>query len=183
MFYQYGINDIFYKKNLKWTNKFVKENISNIEKNYNNFPSRNKWNCDCHVVHEDDTDVYPVNYLFLKKEYEKLSKTVCKKFKIKDYHLSDIWYNYYKQNQYQEPHTHAGQGGLTAVHYLIFNPNYHSVTHFTNEQIKSPKIKQGDILFFPANIEHFVPKNKTDEPRLTVAFTITKRRTYEFQKK
>jgi len=30
------------------------------------------------------------------------------------------------------------------------------------------------MLFFPDNLIHFVPKNKTNEPRLTVAFTVTK---------
>ena len=169
------MNTIFYKTNLPWTKKFVDENLDNIKKNYSMYPNRNKWKCDCHVIHDYDQNVYPIDYSFLRKEYEKLIKKVCKKFNMEKYHLSDIWYNYYKLNQYQEPHTHAGNGGLTAVHYLIFNPKHHSVTHFTNTKIKSPKIKRGDILFFPADVEHFVPENKTDKPRLTIGFTITRK--------
>ena len=42
------------------------------------------------------------------------------------------------------------------------------------ENLESPEIKEGDILFFPDNLIHFVPKNKTNKPRLTIAFTVTK---------
>ena len=52
-----------------------------IKKNYSMYPNRNKWKCDCHVIHDYDQNVYPIDYLFLRKEYEKLAKKVCKKFK------------------------------------------------------------------------------------------------------
>jgi hypothetical protein len=175
-------NNIFYKKNLYWTKEFIKNNINIIEKNYSLYPNRNRWNCNCHVIHDNDKDVQLINYSFLRKKYEKITKEVCKLFKIKNYALSDIWYNYYKKSQYQEPHIHEGQGGLTAVHYLIFNSKNHSKTCFTDLKIKPPKIKSGDILFFPDNLEHYVPENKTEEPRLTVAFTITKLRRKNEQK-
>ena len=98
---------------------------------------------------------------------------VTKKFGIIEYHLSDIWYNYYKQGQYQEPHIHEGNGGLTAVHYLIFDPRYHIPTVFDNPKINSPSVKSGDIIFFPDSFYHHVPKNETNNPRLTIAFTVT----------
>jgi len=166
------MNSIFYKTNLSWTNKFVKDNIRNIEKNYSLYPNKNRWECNCHTIHDDDGNVYPINYSFLRKEYEKIAIEVCKNYNINEYYLSDIWYNYYKKEQYQEPHIHDGNGGVTAVHYLIFDAKKHSKTCFNN--IETPNINEGDILFFPDNLEHFVPENKTDSPRLTVAFTITK---------
>jgi hypothetical protein len=165
-------NSIFYKTNLSWTKKFVKDNIVNIEKNYSLYPNKNRWDCNCHVVHDDDKGMNLINYSFLRKKYEKICVEVCKKYNIDKYHLSDIWYNYYKRNQYQEPHIHEGNGGLTAVHYLIFDSKKHSKTCFNN--LEAPEVKEGDILFFPDNLKHFVPENKTDSPRLTVAFTITK---------
>ena len=174
MSYQSGTNKIFYKKNLSWTNDFVKSNIDKIERNYKKHPTRNRWNCNCHVIHDDDLDVEYINFDYLRKKYEKIVKNVTKKYNIEKYHLSDIWYNYYKKGQYQEVHTHAGNGGVTAVHYLLFNNKEHSHTHFIDKNIKSPKIKQGDILFFPCDLQHYVPENETTVPRLTTAFTITK---------
>ena len=165
-------NKIF-KYHLDWTPDFIKNNICNIENNYSVYPFRNKWNCNVHTIHDYERDVYPIDYNFLRKEYEKLVVKVTKKFGIKEYHLSDIWYNYYKQGQYQEPHIHDGNGGFTAVHYLIFDPQYHTPTLFDDPKIKSPRVKSGDIIFFPDSFSHYVPQNETDEPRLTIAFTIT----------
>ena len=66
-------NNIFYKTNLKWTKKFVENNIINIEKNYNLYPNKNRWNCDCHVVHDNDKNVHLINYNFLRKKNIQLS--------------------------------------------------------------------------------------------------------------
>ena len=165
------LNSDFYKSNLKWTNKFVKENIHIIENNYKKFPYRNRWNCNCHVIHDNDYDVEYINFNFLRYEYEKIVLNFCKKRNLKLKHISDIWYNYYKYEQYQEPQIHKGNG-YTVVHYMLFDKKYHDPTKFTDPKIKSPKIRQGDILFFPANYEHYVPVNKFKVPRLTTAFTI-----------
>ena len=164
-----------YKRNLKWTKEFVKNNINIIEENYSLHPYKNKWKCNVHTVHDYETEnVYPIDYKFLRRKYEDIVKDVVKKYDIVNYHLSDIWYNYYKEGQFQEPHTHNGDGGLTAVHYLIFDPKYHSTTKFTDPNIKSPRIRCGDIIFFPDDAEHYVPVNETDKPRLTTAFTVTR---------
>ena len=165
----------FYRKNLKWTNEFVRKNINIIEHNYSLNPYKNKWNCNVHSVHDYETsNVYRINYEFLRREYEKVSVEATRKFGIKSFRLGDIWYNYYKKGQYQEPHVHDGVSGLTAVHYLIFDPRYHSYTNFSDTNVKSPKIRGGDIVFFSNTLEHYVPENETDKPRLTIAFTVTR---------
>ena len=166
---------IYYKRKLDWSQEFVDNNIDIIEENYKKFPTKNRWNCNVHTMHDDDDhyeDLLTIDFAYLRQEYEKIAPDIARFFGMKEYHLSDIWYNYYKKQQYQEPHIHDGNGGLTAVHYLIFDAKKHSKTCFNN--IESPNIDEGDILFFPDNLEHFVPENKTDSPRLTVAFTITK---------
>ena len=163
-----------YKRRLRWTNQFVKDNIDIIEKNYDLHPEKNKWECNVHSIHDYETQsVYRINYRFLREKYENIVKDVVRKYGITNYHLSDIWYNYYKKGQFQEPHTHLGNGGLTAVHYLIFDPRCHSVTKFTDSNIKSPRIGCGDIIFFRDDAEHYVPANETTKPRLTIAFTVT----------
>ena len=161
----------FYKKNLPWTKKFINNNIHIIEKNYELYPFRNKWNCNCHSIHDYETDTFKIDYNFLRKMYEKVSKDVCKKFNVKYNGMSDIWYNYYKRGQYQEPHIHEGNG-FTAVHYLLFNSKLNPETKFTDPKIKLPKVKRGDIVFFPNQYEHYVLPNSSDFPRLTVAFTL-----------
>ena len=162
----------FYIKNIDWTENFVKENISIIEKNYSLFPNRNRWDCNCHVIHDDDFDVEPIDFEFLHKEYEKIAFNFCQQKKVNLEYISDIWYNYYKYNQYQESHTH-GMNGYTVVHYLIFDSKYHHPTKFTDKYKNYPQVKCGDMLIFPASYEHYVPGNKSTVPRLTTAFTIS----------
>jgi hypothetical protein len=161
----------FFAKNLEWTNDFVEKNISIIEKNYNLYPHRNRWNCDCHVIHDNDYDVEHIDFLFLREKYNQIVRDFCDYKKIKLKHLSDIWYNYYKESQYQEPHIHEGNG-YTAVHYLIYDKNYHSKTEFTDKNIICPEVSKGDIIIFPSEYEHYVLPNTSNMPRLTVAFTI-----------
>ena len=133
----------FYKKNLEWTNNFVQRNIDAIERNYKKFPSKNRWNCNCHVVHDNDLDAEPIDYEFLRSEYEKIAIDFCESRGLKFNGLGPIWYNYYKSGQYQEPHDH--DGGYTFIHYMIFDKNIHSSTKFTDKDIESPEI---EILFF-----------------------------------
>ena len=159
----------FYKKKLEWTSNFVQKNISAIERNYEKFPSKNRWNCNCHVVHDDDLDAEPIDYEFLKTEYEKEAIIFCEKNGLKFNGFGSIWYNYYKTGQYQEPHNH--DGGFTFIHYMIFDKDRHSATQFTDPNLESPQIEQGDILIFDGTIQHYVPANSSTNPRLTVAFT------------
>jgi len=164
---------MFYKTHLNWTNEFVENNIQVIEDNYSMWPTRNRWNCNVHAVHDNDEDVPGIDFTYLRNKYEDLAVEVAKHYNMKEYHLSDLWYNYYKEGQYQEPHMHDGHGGVTAVHYMLFDPKEHNLTEFTDGD-KSPDIQQGDILFFDCHKEHYVPQSNSTKPRLTVAFTITK---------
>ena len=159
----------FYQKNLSWTPNFVQKNIDIIERNYEKFPSRNRWNCNCHVIHDNDLDAEPIDFEFLRSEYENQVILFCESRGLKFKGLGPIWYNYYKSGQYQEPHVH--EGSYTFIHYMIFDNSQHSSTKFTDDSIESPKINQGDILIFDGELEHYVPANSCTSPRLTVAFT------------
>lgn len=166
-------DSIFYRENLGWTKKFVQNNIDKIEYNHKLYPNRNKWNCDCHVIHDydNDLDLCEIDFHFLRKKYTEFVNKFCQKNNLKLKHISDIWYNYYKKYQYQEPHDHGNINGYTAVHYMILDPKNHSSTKFVDKNIKTPEVKQGDILIFPANLFHYVPANYSEAPRLTTAFT------------
>lgn len=161
----------FLKVKLNWTRNFVLAHEKILEENHKMFPNRNKWNCDCHVVHDTDKDIKNFDFNFLRKAYEPISKEVCLAYGLKYKHVSDIWYNYYKTNQFQEPHIHEGNG-LTAIHYLLYNPKIHKPTKFTNKELDIPEVQQDDLLFFPNSFEHYVEKSENKFPRLTVAFTV-----------
>jgi hypothetical protein len=166
----------FFILSCDWTEQFTTENLHIIEKNYLLYPYKNRWNCNCHVVHDNDTgkNLEFINYQFLRTNYENLVQKIIKEFyNNNSFFLSDIWYNYYKQSQFQEPHTHDST--LTAVHFLLYNKNIHPPLQFTEEKLNQiiPEVEQGSILIFPGQYEHYVRPNNYNDARLTIAFGIT----------
>ena len=62
---------------------FVKKNIDIIESNYIRYPNRNMWNCNCHVIHDNDFDVNQIDFNFLREKYERVVDDFCKYKKLK----------------------------------------------------------------------------------------------------
>ena len=109
-------------------------------------------------------------------------------------HITEMWLNAYKRNQSQEIHEHT-PGQFAAIHYIEFDQNEHLPTVFINPYrqvaisnappfINSDpnlipptwtaqsfvKVKEGNLLIFPAFLEHKVPRQKTDKLRVTLSF-------------
>jgi len=96
--------------------------------------------------------------------------------------VNSCWINWYKKNQYAQPHKHGYQ--LSVVFFVdveksngkfFFNSNDYTVltkkdeahTNFNNTvQVDA---KDGTVLFFDGSITHSVSSNTTDNDRITVA--------------
>lgn len=119
-----------------------------------------------------------------------------------DYRISGSpWYTVYGKGQSANTHEHLPDH-FAVVHFLKFNPEVHWPISFvnpngaatkyflnSNENVKSkidfnnstqsfyhprftPKLKEGDLIIFPGQLEHLVEKNHSDEIRITIAFNI-----------
>ena len=112
--------------------------------------------------------------------------------------IKDMWFNYYSNGEYQEPHHHIQGGSInnnqshfSCIHYLKFNENIHepaifvdplSLTRAHSVELDSnnynerytPKVREGSLLVFPSYLEHFVSKTAStpEYPRVTIAFNI-----------
>jgi len=114
---------------------------------------------------------------------------------------NDIWYNVYGKGQNGMVHNHI-DSDFAAVHYLKFNPQIHSGTTFINPRSRelayhkvtpralldklnydwvdhsfyyeryTPKVVEGDLIIFPASMDHLIRKNDSDELRVTIAFNL-----------
>jgi len=109
-----------------------------------------------------------------------------------------FWYNITGEGGYQEQHDHV-TGPLpvqfSAIHYVWYDKNVHQAAEFLHpmEQIirstfpsenraivpdyfkslnRSPKLEEGDIVFFPSWLKHIVLKQKAKKPRISVAMNI-----------
>jgi len=109
--------------------------------------------------------------------------------------VREAWLNAYKENQHQEIHEHL-PGQFSCIHYVAYNSDDHLPTIFMNpyRQValsNSPnffggpdgipgtwtgqsyiKVEEGDLLIFPSFLEHKVPKQKSDNLRVTLSFNL-----------
>lgn len=109
--------------------------------------------------------------------------------------ITDVWLNAYKTNQNQEVHDHS-PGHFSAIHYIKYDSEEHLPTIFINpyKQASIPnkpnfhndinhipqtwvaqsfvRVKEGDLLIFPSFFEHKVPRQKTDNMRVTLSFNL-----------
>lgn len=130
--------------------------------------------------------------------YSKYIKEFTKKIFKKDikFDISELWYNVYQKGDSAPVHNHQIRNGnvFSCVHFLKFNPEIHNSLTFLNprrasnnslikknDRLKnidfyanefSPKLKEDDLIIFPANLAHKVEPSTTDDPRITIAFNI-----------
>jgi len=108
--------------------------------------------------------------------------------------VTNFWYNIYKKDYYQEAHHHCDIGNVFSGIYfhknstppsftnpcfeLIGAMGYHSVlndTWFsrTRKAHHKPDIEDGDVIVFPSDLVHEVPRYTEDNLRITFSFNIT----------
>jgi len=119
---------------------------------------------------------------------------------LKDWKVGiDAWYNVTTKGGFGEIHNHLSSPRtiqFCAVHYVKFDESVHTPTIFYNSEsngIRStqptpiadnlptnfPKEQciaeavEGDMVFFPPYLNHSIPVQKHDVPRITTAFNIT----------
>ena len=111
-----------------------------------------------------------INYL-LQKIGSLLSEDIKGKFKI---NLTSIWQNNYKENDFQERHTHAGSHfsfiifkKIDESRTVFLNPIEDLITSYYNgsnlnifEQVYTPECRQGQIILFPSFFRTYGKKNK-----------------------
>lgn len=133
----------------------------------------------------------------ISKEIESQYKQVFEEFFDKKWDISigSMWFNYYENGEYQEPHTHLGDWSNTihfaCVHFLSFDPLVHNKLSFIDpirrlrshflefdsnkySQVYELNANEGDIVMFPAYLEHFVKSSSPTpgNPRITISFNV-----------
>lgn len=108
--------------------------------------------------------------------------------------VNDFWYNIYKKNFYQEAHDHCDLLNFLSGIYFHKNATPPIFYNYQTSLLKAmgfatvlqdswfntvrpstyvPKIKDGDIIIFPSDLVHEVPRYNSDKLRITFSFNIT----------
>jgi len=120
-----------------------------------------------------------VTEYLLKKIVEILEEKIKYTFELR---LLNIWENYYKNGDYQEPHIHANSDFSFVIYKKVeegktvfLNPIrnylmiYKNINHMF-QQTFMPKCKSGQIVIFPSFLEHMVLKSSN---QITVSGNIS----------
>ena len=180
------------------THNQVQEDFTNIiqdDSNFNKYPS---WYCNVDTTFGlPDSNKLPFHN-FIKGAVAGLN-TYLKKLGV-DCSVSygvECWLNRYSKNQHQELHNHAGESVISCAYMLKLPPNsgrfvfyrntydfFHgsSLPSLSTEPFRynnriTPPLREGDIVFFPSVLEHYVTVNESDETRVTISanFTVNER--------
>ena len=103
---------------------------------------------------------------YLSKFRNSLEKIRLAKKYYYSYDNYDLWVNFSKKGDNNPPHDHTGT--VSGIIYVsnpddtptIFKNDFHYVG------------KRGEILLFPSNLVHSVPKQITDSERITLSFNL-----------
>ena len=96
---------------------------------------------------------------------------MCLKLNFKKYKIINGWFQRYKHSHQHIWHVHP-DSNYTNMFYidLPYNEVATQLYDPINKTIIKPKVKEGDLLTFPANILHRSPKNITDKIKTIISF-------------
>mgnify|MGYP000365574900 CR=1 FL=1 len=105
-----------------------------------------------------------------------------------DYRV-ECWLNRYSKGQFQEVHNHAGESIISCAYMLktppdsgnfVFYKNTYDYFHqsdlpklssnpFKYNNRVTPPLEEGDIIYFPSSLEHYVSNNNSNDLRATIS--------------
>jgi len=108
---------------------------------------------------------------YLANFYKTKFKNNLEELKLnKKYYLGhdtyDLWVNFSKKNSHITSHSHQG-----IVSGIVYVNNFEKAPTIFNKDF-SYIGKPGEILLFPSNLKHEVPKQITDTERVTISFNL-----------
>jgi len=142
--------------------------VKNFEKHKNNLlnlifelPENKIETNGCSVSHSDYFSEQKSKKEYVKYFQENIikdfAKFICEKFNCKFVNFHQVWFQVYNYGDYHKKHRHPNCN-LASIFYLEL-PHKKLITDFGEYKVE---IEEGDILTFPAFIEHSSPRNKTN---------------------
>ena len=193
-----GFSSSFYLDSVLYANR--QKLIQEIENNYNDKPTHkpNSWEENVHTSiqyggYKNNLEYFqnagiPLDLVCLIDEKIQNLVRMENINDIGQFYISEMWYNAYKNAQYQHKHKHSNGNNnfFSGVYYLQFDENEHSPTRFYNPYFEidfdkienhsffvyTPKIKENDLFIFPSDVGHDVPHQYSSKLRITISFNV-----------
>ena len=173
----------------------IKDAFLPLLEDENNFAQSDHWDCMCGTTQNDPEknklfpwDNFYENVQPLLGQYLSM---VGFKNEIFPTLFGYAWANRYVKNEHQEIHCHGGHGNIVSCAYMLELPDeentgeimfYNSSNSYFPSELMAPmhynnfdgrrhnpQLKEGEIIFFPSGLDHYVTYNKTDLRRATIS--------------
>jgi hypothetical protein len=155
------------------------------------FQKSTHWDCDCNTSHNnaESNVILPWHTFF--NGVKPLFEHYLKEIGLNNTRTTTAfaWANTYNKGQHQEVHAHSNGRNVISCAYMLHTPrdpgqfifyksgmdffqrtlldNTEGSTQFGNRY--NPDLVEGEIVFFPSNLDHYVTYNRTDSLRVTIS--------------
>lgn len=175
------------KINYKNKEKLIK-NIEEYCKKNNNLTPKG-WKCLVKSSFSKKENKIPKDLVdIIEKKLNDFLNLIQKNIKLDgNYFINDIWFNYYINDYFQEPHIHK-DSLFSGCYYLKFNSNHHHQTTFYNPNHHfnylnfednsyfcfNPQCQEDDLIIFPSLLEHGTKgmRENSNDSRITISFNV-----------
>ena len=175
----------------------IKEQFSSFIKDSTAFQhSSSNWECDCETTHNSGEENNQLPWDIFYKNVQAPLQAYLNYLGMAPDDLKNLsghaWANKYSQHQHQDIHSHGSGNNLVSCAYVLDLPDndpdcgqfmfYNSAlnwfpTHITerfygtgnNGKLFNPLMQEGDIVFFPSNLDHYVTYNRTEKLRVSIS--------------
>lgn len=194
-----GFGSSFYQDSIQYSNR--ESLIQEIEKRYDEEPTSKPYSWEENIHTSIQYGGYRNNLEYFEKSGipldlvclidEKIQSIILKEnlSDIGKFYILEMWYNAYKNGQYQQKHKHSNENNnfFSGVYYIQFDEGEHGATRFYNPYFEIdfdkvdkhpffvyiPKIKQNDLFVFPSDVGHDVLHQYSSKLRITISFNVS----------
>ena len=136
--------------------------------NEKNKISRTDWYIDIGQLREYFSFLYP----YIDEHLQSIDG-----FDFDQYKINNYWFQTYKEQDTHDWHFHFSSV-WSCIYYVELDDDC-PVTEFlnpmTNKVIELPRVKEGDMIIFPAILEHRSPPNKSKTNKTIISFNLEKK--------
>tara|TARA_R100000388_G_C7189578_1_gene132826 strand:+ start:103 stop:750 length:648 start_codon:yes stop_codon:yes gene_type:complete len=190
-----------YKVGLSNHQEFKKKCVPKLTELFKQEPDKKaKWATMCHTWQAGFNDITPNYFECIQKEIDVAIEQYFGFLRLPPFQYEKTgWFNVHDSEMYQEVHNHI-PAILSGIYYIQFDKTKDSQVVFRNPSetflalmagskvpINNPMllqhtlfddsfiIEEGDLILFPASLNHLVPKAKQthDQLRITLSFNVT----------
>ena len=87
------------------------------------------------------------------------------------YPNNEYWFNMARPGESTGVHNHKDESTVSGVYYLQVPPDSSDLYFRTVDAVEfSVKSVVGRMILFPSHLDHYVPENRSTEPRISLAF-------------